>query len=103
MAPMSGCAGEFFFAFLKALEENFEWNIIRRKIAQILSFNLISSLSRLPFPEPIYRGYKLAAPVILTISWLLEGILMEHKDMKNSLDSKLQIFLMCAIRVPFRS
>ena len=38
----------------------------------------------------------------LTISQILERILMEHIDMKNSLDSKLQIYSICSIRIRSR-
>ena len=37
------------------------------------------------------------------ISHFLERILMEHIDMKNSLDSQLQIDSLCSIRIHSRS
>ena len=33
----------------------------------------------------------------------LEGILMEHIDMKSSLDSKLQVCCTCSSRIPSRN
>ena len=38
-----------------------------------------------------------------TISWFLEGILMQHVDMKLSLDSKLQIDFICSIGIRSRN
>ena len=35
----------------------------------------------------------------LTITQLLERVLIEHIDMKNSLDSKLQIYYMCSVEI----
>ena len=37
-----------------------------------------------------------------TISRFLVRILMEHIDIKNSLDSKLQIYSICSIRIRSR-
>ena len=39
----------------------------------------------------------------LEISLFLEGILMEHKDKKSSLDFKLQIGCICSIRIRSRN
>ena len=39
----------------------------------------------------------------LRITYFLEQILMEHVDMKGSLDSKLQIDSVCPIRIPSRN
>ena len=46
-----------------------------------------------------HRASKLAAPGFSMISRFLEGIPMEHIDMKYSLDSKLQIYSTCSLRI----
>ena len=38
----------------------------------------------------------------LTISQILERILMGHIGTKNSLDSKLQVYSMCVINIRFK-
>ena len=50
----------------------------------------------------LYRGCKYAAH-FSTISHFLERILMEHIDLKKSLDSKLQIYSICFTRIRSRS
>ena len=39
---------------------------------------------------------------LLKIFHFLERILMEHMDMKNDLDSKIQIYSICSIRIRSR-
>ena len=53
-------------------------------------------------PRVILGIYWLEICSFSKISHFLERILMEHIDMKNSLDSKLQIHPLCSIRIPFR-
>ena len=53
-------------------------------------------------PRVILGIYWLEICSFSKISHFLERILMEHIDMKNSLDSKLQVYSMCSIRIRSR-
>ena len=49
-----------------------------------------------------YRRLELCCSFFSRISHFLERILMEHIDIKRSLDSKLQIYFVCFIRISTR-
>ena len=52
--------------------------------------------------QVVTGGLEICCFSFLKISQFLERILMEHKDIKNSLDSKLQVYSICSIRINSR-
>ena len=90
-------------ALLNQLRINVLELLLRCRWVRHLGWHHVLNGESIIFPIESFIGIPTKLHRFSMISRFLEGILMEHIDMKSTLDSKLQIDYICSIRIRTRN